>query len=91
MICKQLCLTRLPIFMQLWHAMSKALAEKTAWALAMDREINMVSINGGLIMSPDITIANPYLKGAAEMYEDGVFVTVDLSFIVDAHLYLQNC
>ncbi|XP_021624177.1 cinnamoyl-CoA reductase-like SNL6 isoform X1 [Manihot esculenta] len=71
---------------KLWHAMSKALAEKTAWALAMDREINMVSINGGLIMSPDITIANPYLKGAAEMYEDGVFVTVDLSFIVDAHI-----
>ncbi|WCJ27774.1 NAD(P)-binding Rossmann-fold superfamily protein [Euphorbia peplus] len=71
---------------KLWHGMSKAVAEKTAWALAMDRGINMVSINGGLIMSDGVTITNPYLKGAAEMYEDGVFVTVDLSFIVHAHI-----
>ena len=28
---------------------------------------------------------NLYLKGAAEMYENGVF-TVDLKFIVDSHL-----
>lgn len=71
---------------QLWHALSKTLAEKTAWALAMDRGLNMVSVNGGLLMAPDLTITNPYLKGAAEMYENGVFVTVDLKFIVDAHI-----
>ncbi|XWS65041.1 hypothetical protein CRYUN_Cryun05aG0056700 [Craigia yunnanensis] len=71
---------------KLWHALSKTLAEKSAWALAMDRGINMVTINGGLLMTPDLTITNPYLKGAAEMYEDGVFVTVDLRFIVDAHI-----
>nr|WCF44275.1 cinnamoyl-CoA reductase 1 [Vaccinium corymbosum] len=71
---------------KLWHAMSKTLAEKTAWALAMDREVNMVSINSGLLLSPDLSITNPYLKGAAEMYEDGVFVTVDLNFLLDAHI-----
>nr|AIX92148.1 cinnamoyl-CoA reductase 1 [Betula platyphylla] len=71
---------------KLWHALSKTLAEKTAWALAMDRGVNMVSINGGLLMGPDLTITNPYLKGAAEMYTDGVFVTVDLKVIVDAHI-----
>ncbi|KAJ0078751.1 hypothetical protein Patl1_23727 [Pistacia atlantica] len=71
---------------KLWHALSKTVAEKTAWALAMDRGINMVSINGGLMMSPDLTITNPYLKGAAEMYEDGLFVTVDLRFSVDAYI-----
>ncbi|XP_062150492.1 cinnamoyl-CoA reductase-like SNL6 [Alnus glutinosa] len=71
---------------KLWHALSKTLAEKTAWALAMDRGVNMVSINGGLLMGPDLTITDPYLKGAAEMYTDGVFVTVDLKFIVDAHI-----
>ncbi|KAG5582123.1 hypothetical protein H5410_052750 [Solanum commersonii] len=49
----------------LWHALSKTVAEKTAWALAMDR---MVS---GLLMGPDLTVKNSYLKGAAEMYEDG--------------------
>ncbi|KAK7842547.1 tetraketide alpha-pyrone reductase 1 [Quercus suber] len=71
----------------LWHALSKTLAEKTAWALAMDRGVNMVSINGGFLMAPPhLTIKNPYLKGAAEMYEDGVFVTVDLNFIVGSHI-----
>ncbi|KAJ8568224.1 hypothetical protein K7X08_020946 [Anisodus acutangulus] len=71
---------------KLWHALSKTLAEKTAWALAMDRGVNMVSINAGLLMTPDLTITNPYLKGAAEMYEDGVLVTVDLDFLVEAHI-----
>ena len=78
------------IWKQLWHGLSKTLAEKTAWALAMDRGLNMVSVNGGLLMSPSpdklMTIDNPYLKGAAEMYEDGMFVTVDLRFLVDAHI-----
>ncbi|XP_010055307.3 cinnamoyl-CoA reductase-like SNL6 isoform X1 [Eucalyptus grandis] len=71
---------------KLWHALSKTLAEKAAWALAMDRGVNMVSVNGGLLMGPDLSIAHPYLKGAAEMYEDGVLVTVDVDFLVDAHL-----
>ncbi|XP_077234970.1 cinnamoyl-CoA reductase-like SNL6 [Tasmannia lanceolata] len=71
---------------KLWHALSKTLAEKTAWALAMDRDVNMVSINAGLLTGPDLSIANPYLKGAAEMYEDGVFVTVDVKFLVEAHI-----
>ncbi|XP_076923795.1 cinnamoyl-CoA reductase 1-like isoform X2 [Bidens hawaiensis] len=71
---------------KLWHALSKTLAEKTAWALAMDRGVSMVSINAGLLLSPDLTITHPYLIGAAEMYEDGVFVTVDLKFLVDSHI-----
>ncbi|PIN23521.1 Flavonol reductase/cinnamoyl-CoA reductase [Handroanthus impetiginosus] len=71
---------------KLWHGLSKTLAEKTAWALAMDRGVNMVSINGGLLMRPDLNIKDPYLLGAAEMFKDGVFVTVDLKFLVDAHI-----
>ncbi|KAL6968963.1 cinnamoyl-CoA reductase [Sarracenia purpurea var. burkii] len=71
---------------KLWHALSKTLAEKAAWALAMDRGVNMVCINAGLLLGPDLSITNPYLKGAAEMYEDGVFVTVDPNFLVDAHI-----
>ncbi|GAB4857847.1 hypothetical protein Ancab_015753 [Ancistrocladus abbreviatus] len=71
---------------KLWHALSKTLAEKSAWALAKDRDVNMVTINPGLLVGPDLSIKHPYLKGAAEMYEDGVFVTVDLKFLVDAHV-----
>ncbi|XP_039030575.1 cinnamoyl-CoA reductase-like SNL6 [Hibiscus syriacus] len=71
---------------KLWHALSKTVAEKTAWALVMDRGINMVSINGGLLTGPHVSITHPYLKGAADMYEGGTLVTVDLHFLVDAHI-----
>lgn len=71
---------------KLWHGVSKTMAEKTAWALAMDRGVNMVTINGGLLMCPDLSIKDPYLFGAEEMYRYGVFVTVDLEFLVDAHI-----
>ncbi|KAJ8631982.1 hypothetical protein MRB53_025318 [Persea americana] len=79
-----------PIFckkFKLWHALSKTLAEKTAWALAMDRGVNMVSVNAGLLMGQELSISNPYLKGAAEMYEEGVMVMVDVKMVVDAHIY----
>ncbi|KZV40936.1 cinnamoyl-CoA reductase [Dorcoceras hygrometricum] len=71
---------------KLWHGVWKTVAEKTAWALAKDRGVNMVSINGGLLMRPDLSIKDPYLLGAAEMFKNGVFVTVDLQFLVDAHV-----
>ncbi|CAH9070203.1 unnamed protein product [Cuscuta europaea] len=71
---------------KLWHSLSKTMAEKAAWALAMDREVNMVSINGGLLITPGLSMKDPYLKGAAEMYEGGFLVAVDLGFLVDAHI-----
>ncbi|KAG6529605.1 hypothetical protein ZIOFF_011814 [Zingiber officinale] len=71
---------------QLWHAAAKTLAEKTAWALAMDRGVDMISINAGLVMLPELSVNPPYLKGALEMYRAGVLVTVDVDFLVDAHL-----
>ncbi|KAF6140933.1 hypothetical protein GIB67_030144 [Kingdonia uniflora] len=71
---------------KLWHALSKTLAERTAWALAKDRDVSMVSINAGLLLGPELSVKHPYLKGTAEMFEDGVFVTVDLIFLVDAHI-----
>ncbi|RWV92421.1 hypothetical protein GW17_00045208 [Ensete ventricosum] len=71
---------------QLWHALAKTLAEKTAWAMAMDRGVNMVAVNAGLVTVPGISVTSPYLKGAQRMYEDGVLVTVDVGFLVDAHV-----
>ncbi|XP_074590326.1 cinnamoyl-CoA reductase 1-like isoform X1 [Curcuma longa] len=71
---------------KLWHAAAKTLAEKTAWALAMDRGVDMISINAGLVMAPELSVSAPYLKGALEMYRAGVLVTVDVDFLVDAHL-----
>ncbi|PNT67964.1 hypothetical protein BRADI_3g34280v3 [Brachypodium distachyon] len=71
---------------KLWHALAKTLSEKTAWALAMDRGVDMVAINAGLLTGPGLTNAHPYLKGAPDMYEDGVLVTVDADFLADAHM-----
>lgn len=73
---------------KLWHALAKTLSEKTAWALAMDRGVDMVAINAGLLAGPGIrlTAAHPYLKGAPDMYDHGVLVTVDVDFLADAHV-----
>ncbi|KAK3020687.1 hypothetical protein RJ639_045593 [Escallonia herrerae] len=76
---------------QLWYALSKTLSEQAAWALAMDRTLNMVSINAGLVVGPGVAQQSPgvtmsYLKGAAEMYENGVLALVDVNFLADVHI-----
>ncbi|CAM0956032.1 unnamed protein product [Alopecurus aequalis] len=77
--------------LKLWHALAKTLSEKTAWALAMDRGVDMVAINAGLITGPGLSNAHPYLKGAVDMYDDGVLVTVDAEFLADAHMAVYEC
>lgn len=79
--------------MQLWHALAKTLSEKTAWALAMDRGVDMVAINAGMLLAAPgpglglgLTAAHPYLKGAPDMYDGGVLATVDVGFLADAHV-----
>jgi hypothetical protein len=52
----------------------------------MDRDIDMVSVNAGLVTGPGLSASNPYLKGTPEMYEDGVLVTVDVDFLADTHI-----
>ena len=76
---------------QLWHALAKTLSEKTAWALAMDRGVDMVAINAGLITGPGLSNEHPYLKRAEDMYDDGVLVTVDAEFLADAHVAVYEC
>jgi nucleoside-diphosphate-sugar epimerase len=77
--------------LKLWQALAKTLSEQAAWALAMDRMVNMVSINSGLVLGPCVTQQNPlsttsYLNGAAQMYENGVLAFVDVDFLVDVHI-----
>uniref|UniRef100_A0A0E0F142 NAD(P)-binding domain-containing protein n=1 Tax=Oryza meridionalis TaxID=40149 RepID=A0A0E0F142_9ORYZ len=75
----------------LWHALAKTLSERTAWALAMDRGVDMVAINAGLLTGPGLTAGHPYLKGAPDMYDHGVLVTVDVDFLADAHIAAYEC
>lgn len=77
--------------LKLWYALAKTLSEQAAWALAMDRLLCMVSINAGLVLGPAVTQQNPqstmfYLKGAAQMYENGVLAFVDVNFLADVHI-----
>ncbi|KAK6942361.1 NAD(P)-binding domain [Dillenia turbinata] len=76
---------------KLWYALAKTQSEQAAWALAMDRMLNMVTINAGLVVGPCVVQQNSqptmsYLKGAAEMYENGVLACVDVKFLADAHI-----
>ncbi|KAI7993004.1 Cinnamoyl-CoA reductase-like SNL6 [Camellia lanceoleosa] len=76
---------------KLWYALAKTLSEQAAWALAMDRMLNTVSINAGLVLGPGIAQKNPqvtmsYLKGAAQMYENGVLAIVDVNFLADVNI-----
>ncbi|KAL0428184.1 UNVERIFIED_CONTAM: putative anthocyanidin reductase [Sesamum latifolium] len=69
----------------------KTLCERAAWALAMDRMLNMVCINAGLVTGPDVARLNPqptlsYLQGAEQMYVNGVLATVDINFLADVHI-----
>ncbi|KAJ8750785.1 hypothetical protein K2173_015966 [Erythroxylum novogranatense] len=77
--------------LKLWYALAKTQSEQAAWALAMDRMLNMVTINAGLVLGPGVTQQNPlstmsYLKGAAQMYENGVLASVDVKFLADIHI-----
>lgn len=64
-------LMKLEFFLQLWYALSKTVSEQAAWALAMDRNLDMVSINNGLVLGPGVAQQNPdatmaYLKGKVD-------------------------
>lgn len=77
--------------LKLWQALAKTLSEQAAWALSMDRMLNMVSINAGLVLGPSVAQQNPlstmsYLNGAAQMYENGVLASVDVNFLADVHI-----
>ncbi|KAG9456073.1 hypothetical protein H6P81_000581 [Aristolochia fimbriata] len=77
--------------LKLWYPLAKTLSERAAWALAMDRMVNMVSVNAGLVLGPGIARLNPgptmsYLKGAAQMCENGVLASVDVEFLADVHI-----
>ncbi|XP_058227245.1 cinnamoyl-CoA reductase-like SNL6 isoform X2 [Rhododendron vialii] len=76
---------------KLWYALAKTLSEQAAWALAMDRMVNMVSVNSGLVLGPSVAKKNPqitmsYLQGAAQMYENGVLAIVDVNFLADVNI-----
>ncbi|WCJ20988.1 NAD(P)-binding Rossmann-fold superfamily protein [Euphorbia peplus] len=75
---------------KLWYALGKLKAEKAAWRIAKETGLKLATICPGLITGPDFLHGNStatiaYLKGAQEMYKDGVLATVDVIKLAEAH------
>ncbi|XP_030469981.2 cinnamoyl-CoA reductase-like SNL6 [Syzygium oleosum] len=76
---------------KLWYALGKLKAEKVAWKIAEEKGLKLATICPALITGPQFINRNPtatiaYLKGAKEMYSDGVLATVDVTTLADAHV-----
>lgn len=76
---------------KLWYALGKLRAEKAAWRIAEQEDFKLVTICPGLITGPELSHRNPtptfaYLKGAREMYGDGLLATVDVNRLAEAHV-----
>ncbi|TXG54670.1 hypothetical protein EZV62_019926 [Acer yangbiense] len=76
---------------KLWYALGKLRSEKAAWKLAEESGFKLTTICPGLITGPDFIDRNPtatiaYLKGAQEMYANGLLATVDVMRLADSHV-----
>ncbi|KAJ4831509.1 hypothetical protein Tsubulata_004742 [Turnera subulata] len=75
---------------KLWYALGKLKTEKAAWTMAKDKGLKLVTICGGLVTGPEFYRRNPtatlaYLKGAPDMYKNGLLATIDVMKLADAH------
>ncbi|CAI0455183.1 unnamed protein product [Linum tenue] len=74
---------------RLWYALGKLRAEKAAWRIAKEKGVKLATICPGLITGPEFFDRNPtstvaYLKGAQEMFADGLLATVDVMKLAEA-------
>ncbi|KAJ7970834.1 Cinnamoyl-CoA reductase [Quillaja saponaria] len=75
----------------LWYALGKMRAEKAAWRIAKERGLELTTICPALITGPEFCQRNPtptiaYLKGAQEMYANGMLATVDVMRLAEAQV-----
>uniref|UniRef100_A0A1J3IBI5 Tetraketide alpha-pyrone reductase 1 n=1 Tax=Noccaea caerulescens TaxID=107243 RepID=A0A1J3IBI5_NOCCA len=85
---EQLCIDN-----KLWYALGKLKAEKAAWRIAETRGLKLATICPALITGPDFFHRNStstlaYLKGAKEMYSNGLLATIDVNRLAKAHVCL---
>ncbi|KAK8710237.1 hypothetical protein V6N13_145571 [Hibiscus sabdariffa] len=76
---------------KLWYALGKLKAEKVAWKIAEETGLKLTTICPGLITGYEFSYRNPtptiaYLKGAQEMYAQGLLATVDVRRLAEAHV-----
>ncbi|CAN8299854.1 unnamed protein product [Cochlearia groenlandica] len=85
---EQLCIDN-----KLWYALGKLKAEKTAWRIADSKGLKLATICPALITGHDFFQCNStstlaYLKGAKEMYSNGLLATIDVNRLAKAHVCL---
>ncbi|CAN8256304.1 unnamed protein product [Cochlearia groenlandica] len=78
---------------KLWYALGKLKAEKAAWRISEAKGLKIASICPALITGPDFFHVNStstlaYLKGAKEMYSNGLLATIDVNRLAKAHVCL---
>ncbi|XP_059294145.1 cinnamoyl-CoA reductase-like SNL6 isoform X2 [Lycium ferocissimum] len=76
---------------KLWYALGKLKAERIAWDVAREGGFKLVTICPGLVTGPEFLSRNPtstiaYLKGAQEMFRNGLLATVDVNRLAVAHV-----
>ncbi|GMY13359.1 cinnamoyl-CoA reductase-like SNL6 isoform X2 [Fagus crenata] len=76
---------------KLWYALGKLRAEKVAWRIAKENGLKLATICPGLITGPNFCGRNPtatiaYLKGAQEMYANGLLAIVDVNRLAEAQV-----
>ncbi|KAM3363975.1 cinnamoyl-CoA reductase-like SNL6 [Capsicum galapagoense] len=76
---------------KLWYALGKLKAERAAWNVAKESGFKLASICPGLVTGPDFISRNStptiaYLKGAQEMFRNGLLATVDVNRLAVQHV-----
>ncbi|XP_072967101.1 cinnamoyl-CoA reductase-like SNL6 isoform X2 [Typha angustifolia] len=76
---------------KLWFALGKTMAEKAAWRAARGRDLKLVTICPALVTGPGFrrrnsTASIAYLKGAHEMFSEGLLATVTVDKVAEAHV-----
>ncbi|XP_015063908.1 cinnamoyl-CoA reductase-like SNL6 [Solanum pennellii] len=76
---------------KLWYALGKLKAERVACNIARESGFKLATICPGLVTGPEFISRNPtptiaYLKGAEEMFRNGVLATVDVNRLAVEHV-----
>ncbi|CAM6038992.1 unnamed protein product [Sphagnum compactum] len=77
---------------KLWGPVAKTMTEKAAWALARDKELDMVVINPAIVLGPKLMTSSStasimtYLKGVKELPQSGLFAIMHVDNLAQAHI-----
>ncbi|XP_009406301.2 cinnamoyl-CoA reductase-like SNL6 [Musa acuminata AAA Group] len=76
---------------KLWLALGKTMAEKAAWRAARGRDLKLVTVCPALVTGHGFRRRNStssiaYLKGARQLFTEGLLATIDVEKVAEAHV-----